>query len=492
MSSMNIFLRIVSSFLIMAIALTVFASCSGDQAEEDTGTAPADSAQTTEETAFNRESAADNLPEKDYEGAPFRIAVTENLMFEMTSDALDGEVTNDAVYSRNSKINERFHVDIQAVPFINNDLLYTGFLNSVMAGDNAYEIAGSFAYTSYNLVSSGQLADFMKLEYIDLDKPWWNKLSNNEAAINGRLYAAVSDLCVTAMLYTYGMFFNIDLGANYNIQAEDIYSDVFKGKWTLDSLMNLTKDIYQDANGDGRRDLSDIYGYSGYHDETADMWQIAFDNPITKKDDDGLPYPALMTEKLVSALEKIITLTYDQTGSFKGTEWNGEADLFNNGTVVFVPAYFKQAFDKFRFMDAAYTILPYPKWDETQSGYYTGAMDEYTVLMIPFNAPDLEMISIITEALTVESYRTVTPAFYDIALKGKYAVDSETAEMIDIIMDGRRFDMAFMFGTSDQLQWLPYLFRKQLEVKKSDIASAYAKIEPIVTEGYKQIAEYYK
>ena len=124
--------------------------------------------------------------------------------------------------------------------------------------------------------------------------------------------------------------------------------------------------------------------------------------------------------------------------------------------------------------------------------YYTGAMDEYSVLAVPFNAPDLEMNGIITEALTVESYRSVTPAFYDIALKGKYAVDSEMANMIDIIMDGRRFDLAFMFGTSEQLQWLPYLFRKQLEIKSSDITSSYAEIESIVTEGYKQIADYYK
>lgn len=42
-----------------------------------------------------------------------------------------------------------------------------------------------------------------------------------------------------------------------------------------------------------------------------------------------------------------------------------------------------------------------------------------------------------------------------------------------------------MFGTSDRLQKLPCLFRKQPEIKSSEI-------EPVVTEGCKQIAEYYK
>ena len=39
---------------------------------------------------------------------------------------------------------------------------------------------------------------------------------------------------------------------------------------------------------------------------------------------------------------------------------------------------------------------------------------------------------------------------------------------------------------------LPYLFGLRFEIKSADIASSYAKLEPMIIEGYKQIADYYK
>lgn len=37
------------------------------------------------------------------------------------------------------------------------------------------------------------------------------------------------------------------------------------------------------------------------------------------------------------------------------------------------------------------------------------------------------------EAICVESYRTVTPAYYKISLKKKYLRDDETSQMLDLI-----------------------------------------------------------
>lgn len=477
---------------LLLLSFTAASCASNDGSDSEVTKASGETTASTASETTGRADVSANLPEMNYEGANFTILTTSGMEYEIWADELNGEVTNDAVYRRNSNVMGQFNINLLYDTKVNTDLVLRAFRSSIIAGDQAYQLLANYAYTSYIAISNGLCANWTELEYVDLDQPWWNKLSNDEATINGKLFAAVSDFSVSAMLYTYSMFVNIDLAQNWNINISDIYQTVHDGGWTIDKLMSLTKDIYSDADGDGARGKDDVYGYSGYHDESADMFQISFDNPITKKDSDGMPYSALMTEKLVSALEKVITLTYDQVGSFKWTEWGGEATLFNNQTVVIVPSYFKQAFDKFRYMDNDYAMIPYPKWNDAQSDYYTGAMDEYSVLMIPYNSNDTEMAGIIAEALAVESYRLVTPAYYDIALKGKYAVDEETAEMIDIIMDGRRFDLAFMFGTSDQLKWLPYIFRKQVEAKNTDIASAYAAISDTVEEGYKTIASYYQ
>lgn len=482
--------RIVSLLLVICMIASVLIACSS--ATEDDMAAAADSTDTAEaKTGINRKNAAADLPERDYEGQNFTVITTEGMEYEIWAEELNGEVTNDAVYNRNSSIMSKYNITLGYITGVNWEQVLKSFTASLTAGDNAYQLLANYAYTSYNAIAAGLCANWIDLEYVDLEKPWWNRLSNDEATINGILYAAVGDFSVSAILYIYAMFFNADLAESWNISLDSMYDRVDSGKWTIDELMSLTRDIYSDADGDGKRSMADIYGYSGYGDDSADMFQIAFDNPITKKDAEGLPYCALMTDKIIDALQKIIDLTHHQNGSYLWNEWRGQAKLFSNGTVVFVPAYFKEAFDKYRLMETEYAILPYPKWDEKQSAYYTGAMDEYTVLMIPFNAPDLEMAGIITEAMTVESYRSVTPAYYDIALKGKYSIDLKTADIIDIIIDGRRFDFAFMFGTSKQLEWLPYLFRRRVEAKNTGLASEYAKIADTVEAGYKTICGYY-
>ena len=66
----------------------------------------------------------------------------------------------------------------------------------------------------------------------------------------------------------------------------------------------------------------------------------------------------------------------------------------------------------------------------------------------------------------------------------------QTAEMVDLIMEGRAFDLAFEF--SGALSDLPYLFRKQLDANNVNIASAFKKIEKSLTKNApKQINKMY-
>ena len=94
------------------------------------------------------------------------------------------------------------------------------------------------------------------------------------------------------------------------------------------------------------------------------------------------------------------------------------------------------------------------------------------------------------EALCAESYKKVYPEYYDTALKGKYSSERETAEMVDLIMAGRAFDVAFEFGGT--LNDLPYLFRKQIQSGSPNIASKYKSIEKALSKNApKQINKMY-
>ena len=63
-------------------------------------------------------------------------------------------------------------------------------------------------------------------------------------------------------------------------------------------------------------------------------------------------------------------------------------------------------------------ILPYPKYNEAQDNYYTVVFDNHSVFCVPKTVKDPERSGLIMEAMGYESMRIVTPAYYEIMLRG--------------------------------------------------------------------------
>ena len=50
--------------------------------------------------------------------------------------------------------------------------------------------------------------------------------------------------------------------------------------------------------------------------------------------------------------------------------------------------------------------------------------------------------------MAAESYRQVTPRYYEICLKSKYSADVEDARMYDLILSGIRFDFGYIYSST--------------------------------------------
>ena len=100
-----------------------------------------------------------------------------------------------------------------------------------------------------------------------------------------------------------------------------------------------------------------------------------------------------------------------------------------------------------RNMGSLYGIVPMPKLDETQDQYYSYAHDTMTAYGIPLTVVDeeLEMVGAFMEALAAESYRTLTPAYYELALKTKYVSDEESVQMLDLVIDSFYVDAGVLY-----------------------------------------------
>jgi hypothetical protein len=85
-------------------------------------------------------------------------------------------------------------------------------------------------------------------------------------------------------------------------------------------------------------------------------------------------------------------------------------------------------------MEVEFGIIPYPKYDEAQPNYVS-RVEYYMAMQVPVTNPDLERAGVMLEALNGESAKTIIPAYYEIALKSKYARDDDSAQMLDLIFN---------------------------------------------------------
>ena len=490
----------IAAWLLSALTVaSVMTACGGDSADAGTVTenaqngtdAVTEAVETKELTELEkRQQTPDNLPEKDWGGKDFRIICSEEFDVdeEFWVEEQNGDQCNDAVYARNEKIESRFNVKLSILPqgTVRDDT--PKFFNTmVMAGDDAAEICAYVDYFAYVPVGAGSCMDWTEIEHIDLDQPWHNKLANDGATINGKLFTICSDLSISSMTYTYAMFFNTKITNNYDMSPDTLYDLVRNGEWTIDKFIELTKELYVDANGDGKKDENDTYGFGYQITNPGDVWLTAFDQPLTVVKGDGSLDVTFMSEKTEAALNKMRDYQENSLGFYKYTTQYDEELFFANGTLAFSPMRFYAAFKALRDMKDTYSILPFPKWDTAQENYYTNADDKFQVFSIPKTASDTEFVGMIFEALSAESYRSVYPAYYDVALKGKYSSDPSTAEMIDLIMSGRKFEVSFQFGEKHFAR-LPYIFRDLLLSPNQKLASKWATVEKSIN---KKLEEFY-
>ena len=104
-------------------------------------------------------------------------------------------------------------------------------------------------------------------------------------------------------------------------------------------------------------------------------------------------------------------------------------------------------------------------------------------------AGDVDFVGTIYEVLSAESYKTVFPAYYDVALKSRYSAEPATAQVVDILMAGRKLDFTFQFG--EKLARLPYLFRDMVVANDTAVASKYKKIQKSLNKQIQSVMKIY-
>ena len=466
--------RILALLLVCLMTLPCLAACNFGKTETNTG-----GGQLTE---------TDTIVPEDlkFTGETFTVLCREDnawgqWLHEIAADEDATELVNEAVYKRNLEVEERFELaefKAYAIPgqyAVHDDFINT-FKNSILANSGSYDlIMSQQAYmASYELMDL--FSNFYEVPYVkdNMDAVYYNQDIIKQMTIDGKLLYMLGDYSLTYWESVYVLYFNKLLAENYNL--EDIYQLVRDGDWTFDKMTEMAKGKWVDLNGDNWPGEEDSYGYISDISNTTDaLWDL-FDIQITARDENGEIQIDVDQAKVVSVLEKFIDFkktddTYFVSTSSSDTEDSNPVDkIFREGRALFYPAYLDRAQD-FRGMETDFGIVPYPKWDKNQDKYYTRSQDGYSVAVVPIDVPNVTKTGAVFDVLSAISNKTVIPAYYDMALRDKYARDDESGEMLDIIRDGFKVSFGPFYG--DALG-MGVEFRQLIGQDNSNYVSFYA------------------
>ena len=479
---MKKFISVVSLLLLISI-LTACGNAGDSNTVTDNNSVKSENGQ--EETTLDtnlRENTPDSLPaDLDFGGQVIRILHREDTatwLPEIYVETEVGEIVSDTIYQRNKSVEERLNIVIEskAIPgdWDAKDAYLNTIRNSVTSGSDDYDLIGGYAYYMPMLAPEGMLYNLMSVNYLDPTSIWWNADSAKELTIDNKMYFITGDYSLSLLRMTFVLYFNKQLVEDYSI--ENLYQAVLDGNWTIDKLMDITKNVYSDINGDGTADKSDMYGYSTTTGNFVDAYWFAFNHPIVSKDSNDLPQLAYNTERMATMIDKIYGYFYDSGSAYPLTEYgSGDynpqddiTDIFVGGRSIFMPQYLGFT-DQLRTMENDYGILPYPKWTADQKGYYTTSQNGHTIFCIPTTCKILDAVGAAMEALCAESYRKLTPVYFEVVLKEKYSRDSESSQMLDIIRAGIKFDFGYSNGIS--LDYISNIFRDIITNKTNNFAS---------------------
>ncbi len=454
---------VLSLIMLLSSAVLMF-SCGKDEAANG-GTSGEIKKYEEDSIFYERSLVEDGLDAKDYGGRVFRTVEAGNEVYISEDQQNKGQLVVDAKFARNQAVENRFNVKIECVYRGNYVEVNEYASKTILAGSDEFDLLLGQVLETANSVGKNLFLNWYNIEHIDFSKPWWFETMSENLSYDNKAILAISHLNHSAVSGVYCYFFNKNLAASYELG--DLYSVVLDGKWTFDKFMEIVKDIYED-DGDNVRNENDLYGFAQGSGTGINSYLWAFDNPICAKNAEGKPEIVLNSSKIDSIIADIYDMCYNTTGVFydKRGKVNTSQMFYEKKSVFMLIGLDEATTDKLRNFEDDYGILPMPKYDENQPQYYTMVGGHHSAMAIPKTVKDTEFVGRIIEALSAESWKTVTPTLYEIALKTRYLRDSESKTVMDIIIDNVVFDFGYVYNTG-----FAYIVQDMMKTGKTNFQS---------------------
>jgi len=436
----------IPTLLLFALLVGILFSCGGNELKPEVG-------EKVTETTTEASKEID-IEYIDLEGYEIRFLINGDTKssfynFDLYAETINGDVINDAIFERNSYLEEKYNFKIKRLESGTAQPVNV-VRTSILAQENSYDVVYEALNYATTLIQEKMLVDLYTLPYVDFSKPYWDSGVNNDLSIGRKLYTTHGEHMLSVSAGLYGTFFNKELAEEVNL--ENLYDVVRANKWTMEKYYSLAKDVTYDFNGDGILDYEDVWGLVSETFNSITFFTGSGEK-ITSKDNDDLPVLAMNNPRAESVLnlsseflsDKNTTILFEYYGQDK---WPLLTKIWEEGRALFFLGPLLQT-PKFRNMDTDFGILPAPKFEESQERYYhLVSLWGSPLFCVPITITEYEKIGYILEILAAKSVDTLIPAFYEVQLTNKLIRDNESKDMIEIMLASASFDLgsAYDFG----------------------------------------------
>lgn len=487
--------KAVSLALAVLLVLSSVSCASETQISEDTSISPSTDTQISEPqtTEINRENATLSLSELDFENTVINFLYVGEAVYAQDVYADEsGDIVDDAVFARNRSVEELLNVTLNPIKYSDSTKETADHLATiVLAGEDLYDLASVHQGYSKGYVLDGYFHNFANDEYIDFEKPWWNTDYMEEMIVgDDRIYFLIGDISLMYLKSLACIYYNKQMYEEIYKDPDEPYELVFDGKWTFEKFDELVRSAYSDINGNGEVDDGDRFGAFGSQGKSVEHFFYGAGLRSTTRNKDGIPELTINNEKTIAFTELLYKLYYENDGFILASNndtFKDELNMFLSNEILFAPTWFRHS-DVLRTMETDYGIVCMPKYlDEDE--YTTLVHDGTTVFVTPVTSQKTDIVGAVCEAIAFYNYKTVTPAYYEVALKVKYSRDDMTSQMLDLISSSAVTDFGYVYY--QQVGGIPSM-RSFVQQGAENFTSWYQSRESAALEGLKQLIDTYQ
>lgn len=476
----------ISLALALALVVSAAAGCGGQTGNEDETTP--DAGTTAESTTIEETTNyLDTREKQDYDGYEFRIIAQSydqrpNLPL---SEEETGEVLNDSILRRDRATEDYLNIKIVNNPYNDREEVARIIKTTVMSDEDAYDLVINSVNIGLNTnILGGHLYDLSALEKIDMSQPWWCQSVYDDFQVDGHYYFTSG--CISPFFfYMPGCIaYNQTVAERFGVTGlEQLVRD---GKWTFDKLKEFTVGKAVDLDGDSAMTENDLWPLTG--NPGSDLIAGFGERMILRGDNDEIIFN-MGSESYVNAAQVVCDYLSQSNTAGVWTDTNITLNLFQTDRAMFFTTSMNNlitgynALPSCREMKSDYGVLPLPKYDESQDGYFTfGNPAGPSGVAVPKTIRDPEKIGTIIDTLAYFSDQYIRYAAYDCILKGKTARIEGSDEMLDIIYKYVYYDMNSVFNFGNTWDILFKAVGNNCETYVSDLAKAESRTEKAINK----------